>query len=114
MCVAFDGRRRAQGQTECQGVLKITTVRENAESLRLNLFGQFTAEYVPELEKALSAESTHAGKLAVDLSKVTFVDRDAMLFLCGAISRSVSIENIPPYVMRWIEQEGRCGSAHCE
>jgi len=93
-------------------VLKITTVREASKSLRVCLCGQFTGEYVPELEKAMSAESADVAKVALDLSNVTFVDREAMVFLCGAKSRNVSIENIPSYVIRWIEQEGRCGSSH--
>ena len=93
-------------------MLKITTVREDHKSLRVQLCGQFTGEYVPELEKTMYAENADVGKLALDLSNVTFVDRDAMMFLCGARSRNVSIENIPSYVMRWIEQEGRCGSSH--
>jgi anti-anti-sigma regulatory factor len=76
------------------------------------LCGQLTGEYVPELEKALSNDGMEAGKIALDLSSVTFVDREAMEFLCGARSRKVSIENIPSYVIRWIEQEGRCGSSH--
>ena len=92
-------------------MLKITTVRESPQSLRVHLCGQFTGEYVPELEKALSAETTDVGKLALDLSNVTFVDREAMMFLCGARSRNVVIENIPSYVIRWIEVEGRCGSS---
>jgi len=41
---------------------------------------------------------------------VTFVDRKAMEFLCGVKSR-VIIENVPSYVLRWIEQEFRCGSS---
>jgi ABC-type transporter Mla MlaB component len=92
-------------------VLKITTVRDNPESLRVCLCGQFTSEYVPELEKALSGENIDSGKVALDLSNVTFVDRAAMVFLCGAKSRNVAIENIPSYVIRWIEQEGRCGGS---
>ena len=91
-------------------MLKITTVRENPESLRVCLCGQFTSEYVPELEKALSGQ-TDSEKIALDLANVTFVDRVAMVFLCGAKSRNVAIENIPSYVTRWIEQEGRCGGA---
>jgi len=71
------------------------------------LCGQLTGEYVPELEKLLHAED--CDKIAVEMSNVTFVDRQAMVFLCGLKSR-VSFENIPSYVMRWIEQEGRCGS----
>jgi hypothetical protein len=90
-------------------VLKITTVREAPKTLRVHLCGQFTGEYVPELEKVLSAEGAESGAVALDLSNVTFVDREAMVFLCGAKSRAVSIENIPSYVTRWIEQEGRCG-----
>ena len=94
-------------------MLKITTVRET-ESLRVHLCGQFTGEYVPELQKALSTENVEPGKIALDLSNVTFVDREAMVFLCGAKSRNVAIENIPSYVIRWIEQEYRCGSSHSE
>jgi ABC-type transporter Mla MlaB component len=96
-------------------VLKITTIRENDKSLRVQLCGQFTREYVPELEKALAPENPETGKVALDLSNVTFVDRDAMVFLCSARSRNVAIENIPSYVTRWIEQENRCGgSSHRE
>ena len=95
-------------------MLKITTVRETPESLKVSLCGQFTGEYVPELQKALSPENAPAEKIALDLSNVTFVDREAMVFLCGAKSRNVAIENIPSYVTRWIEQEGRCGSSHSE
>jgi hypothetical protein len=93
-------------------VLKITTIRENDKSLRVHLCGQFTCEYVAELEKALAPEDP--GKVALDLSNVTFVDRDAMVFLCSARSRNVAIENIPSYVIRWIEQENRCGSSQRE
>lgn len=93
-------------------MLKITTNRENPKSLRVHLCGQFTGEYVPELEKALSSGDTDPGKIALDLSNVTFVDREAMVFLCGAKSRNVAIENIPSYVIKWIEQEGRCGPSH--
>jgi anti-anti-sigma regulatory factor len=92
-------------------VLKITTIREDSTSLRVRLCGQFTGEYVPELERTLSTENTEPGKIALDLSNVTFVDREAMVFLCGAKSRNVVIENIPSYVTRWIEQEGRCGGS---
>jgi hypothetical protein len=97
---------------ECEIVLKITTVRPNPKTLKVSLCGQFTGEYVPELQKALSSEDVETDKIALDLANVTFVDREAMVFLCGARSRNVAIENIPSYVTRWIEQEGRCGPSH--
>ena len=91
-------------------MLKITTTREE-KSVTLHLCGQLTGEYVGELQKALDVGETQ--KIAMDLSNVTFVDREAMMFLCGVKSR-VSFENIPAYVTRWIEQEFRCGSTYRE
>ena len=92
-------------------MLKITTTKKETQSLTVHLCGQLTGEYVPELEKVLSAGT--APQIALDMSNVTFVDRKAMEFLCGVKDR-ISIENIPSYVMRWIEQEYRCGSSHRE
>ena len=92
-------------------MLKITTIREDEKSLKVCLCGQFTGEYVPELQKALYPENIDTENVALDLSNVTFVDREAMVFLCGAKSKNVAIQNIPSYVTRWIEQEGRCGSS---
>ncbi len=108
--MTYDGGTRALHIVRSQEtVLKITSVRENDKSLRVHLCGQFTREYVAELEKALTDEGAGNRKIALDLSNVTFVDREAMVFLCGARSRNVAIENIPSYVTRWIEQELRCG-----
>jgi len=106
-----DGRLRAMlFSGSIESVLKITTTKDNNESSRVRLCGQLTAEYVPELEQALAQAGIDNEKVALDLLNVTFVDRDAMVFLCGVRSRNIPIENIPSYVMRWIEQERRCGS----
>ncbi len=91
-------------------MLKITPIRENQKSLRLRLCGQFTKEYVPELERTLAEENTQKQTVALDLSNVTFVDRDAMVFLCSAKARKIAVENCPSYVIRWIQQERLCGS----
>jgi len=91
-------------------MLRITTIREDEKHCRLKVCGQFTAEYVSEIEKALNEDTAHERVVAVDLTGVTLVDREAMKFLCDAHSRSVAIENIPPYVQRWIQQERACSS----
>jgi ABC-type transporter Mla MlaB component len=95
-------------------VVKIIVSHEDPESLRVELYGQLTSEYLSELEKALTADGTDSRRIKLDLSKVAFVDRAGMKFLCGAKSRNIASENIPSYVLRWIEQEGRCGSAHSD
>ena len=92
-------------------MLKITTTQDENNSVTLHLTGQLTGEYVAELQKALNAGQTQ--KIALDLSSVTFVDREAMMFLCG-VKSGISIESIPSYVVRWIEQEFRCRASHPE
>jgi ABC-type transporter Mla MlaB component len=77
----------------------------------VRLCGQFTKEYVEELERTLTHESALAQSIAIDLTNVSFVDREAMVFLCSAKSRNIAIENCPSYVIRWIKQENLCGSA---
>ena len=65
-------------------MLKITTTRENDETVRVQLRGQFAREYVVELEQAIFAGVSPAQNVALDLANVTFVDREAMGFLCSA------------------------------
>jgi ABC-type transporter Mla MlaB component len=94
-------------------VLKITPTRENEKSLKVRLCGQLTKEYLPEVERTLTGEGTEAQTVALDLANVTFVDRDAMVFLCSVKARNIAVENCPSYVIRWIRQERLCGnSAH--
>jgi anti-anti-sigma regulatory factor len=86
-------------------VFKITTNNEDPESIKVNLCGRFTAEYVPEVEKVLSGTGTRLKKLTLDLSAVTLVDRTAIMFLCAARSKNIVIQNAPSYVGYWMEQE---------
>ena len=86
-------------------MLKITQDGEIPEIVRLRLYGRFTGEYVPEVEKALVQNGNKSKKCALDLTNVTFVDRAAMEFLRAAQSRKIKLENLPAYVKRWIQQE---------
>ena len=90
-------------------MLKIITVEGNSSS-RIELHGQFTGEYVAEVERALSGQGTNHRKMVLELENVTFVDREAMKFLWGAKSRDIAVENLPSYVKRWIEQVERRGA----
>jgi ABC-type transporter Mla MlaB component len=92
-------------------VMKITPVRVDPKSLKVCLCGQFTKEYVPELERTLAGEGAEGQTIALDLANVTFVDREAMVFLCSAKSKNIAIENCPSYVVRWIQQERLCGGS---
>jgi len=93
-------------------MVKITPNRENGNYFKLRLCGQLTKEYVPEVERLLAGEAA-SQTISIDLANVTFVDREAMVFLCSVKARNIAIENCPSYVIRWNQQEGLCsGSDH--
>jgi hypothetical protein len=92
-------------------VLKISPTRESEKSFRIRLCGELTKEYLPEVERLLASEGLAPESTSLDLANVTFVDREAMVFLCSAKSRNIAIENCPSYVIRWIKQEGLCSSS---
>ena len=95
-------------------MFKITTDNGNPKCTTVNLCGRFTAEYVPEVEKLLSPTGTRRKKLALDLARVTLVDRAAIVFLCGARSKNIAIQNVPVYVGLWMDQEDCQGSLHLD
>jgi hypothetical protein len=92
-------------------MLKITQDGEFPELARVSLYGRFTSEYVPVVEKALIQDGNKSKKCALDLLNVTFVDRPAMEFLRAAQSRKIQLENLPSYVKRWIQQEAGSGAS---
>jgi hypothetical protein len=71
--------------------------------------GQLTKEYLPEIQQLLDVDPTSLETTALNLANVTFVDREAMVFLCSAKAKNISIENCPSYVTRWMQQERFCG-----
>jgi hypothetical protein len=91
-------------------VLRITPTREGEKSLHVRLCGQFTKDYLPEVQRLLD-EDTGSHNISLDLANVTFVDREVMVFLCSAKSKNIHIENCPSYVIRWIQQERLCGGS---
>jgi anti-anti-sigma regulatory factor len=92
-------------------MLKITRDDESVGTLTVNLCGRFTSEYIPEVKKALSPNRHKTQRLALDLTSVTFVDRQAMEFLTAAKSRNINIDHLPSYVARWMQQEAANGSS---
>ena len=92
-------------------MLKISPTREGEKSFKVRLCGELTKEYLPEVERLLAAESATSETMSIDLANVTFVDREAMIFLCSAKAKNIAIENCPSYVIRWIQQERLCSSS---
>src|SRR5271165_4695002 len=79
--------------------------------------GRIEAEDLAELQRLFDLESA-ACQLVLDLKDVTLADRDAVNFLKHCEENRIRLENCPPYVRDWIDQEkatqpskkGRCTS----
>ena len=89
-------------------MLKITTTRSEKDSLTVYLWGDLMDEYIPELQTILNPDT--APQIILDMSHVLCVSRSAMEYLCSVKSRIV-VQNIPSWLLLWIEQEFRCGSS---
>ena len=68
------------------------------------LSGRIEAEYLPELRRLVEGEDGRR-PLALDLSEVKLVDRDAVRFLAECEAAGATLENCPGYVREWIARE---------
>lgn len=68
------------------------------------LSGRIEIEDVAELQRLLALELADHN-LALDLTDVTLVDREAVKFLVHCDADSIELENCPPYIREWIQRE---------
>jgi len=68
------------------------------------LSGRIEIEDVAELQRLLALELGDRN-VALDLTDVTLVDREAVKFLAHCEADSIALENCPPYVREWIQRE---------
>ena len=68
------------------------------------LSGRIGSEDLDELRKLLELEGA-GSRIALDLKDVTLMDRDAIKFLTDCEANTITLENCPVYVRKWIGQE---------
>ena len=68
------------------------------------LSGRIEAEDIDELRRLLELEGA-GSRIALDLKDVTLMDRDAIKFLTDCEANTITLENCPVYVRKWIGQE---------
>jgi anti-anti-sigma regulatory factor len=75
------------------------------ERVILHLAGRIRGDQVRELRTLLESE-VPGTSLALDLSEVKLVDRDAVRFLAQRQAEGTSLINCPAFIREWILQEG--------
>jgi len=74
-----------------------------ADTVVFVLSGDLNIEHATRLRELLANEVT--GRVTLDLSDITLVDRAAVRFLAAAEADGIRLINCPDYVCRWIAAE---------
>ena len=70
----------------------------------LRVCGRIRPEHVRTLQEMIGRES---GRVALDLTEVTLVGRDAVKFLAACELKGVELRNCPAFLREWIAHEER-------
>ncbi len=67
----------------------------------LALTGSVSEDVLPEIHRLIDAD----GRVALDLSEVTLMDRTAARFFAEQVRRGIELVDCPLYLRRWILRE---------
>ncbi len=68
----------------------------------LRVCGRIRAEHVRTLKELIRRKS---GAVALDLTEVTLVAREAVTFLAACELKSIEVRNCPAFLREWIDKE---------
>ena len=71
------------------------------QGIVLRISGRIAAEDLDVLRAAL----TDGGVVALDLTEVELVDRDAVMLLTVSEAQGVELRNCPTYIRAWVTRE---------
>lgn len=87
-------------------MLRIERVYVQNGELALRLAGKVTGPWCDELERIASAALESGVRLSVDLSDVSFVDRNGVAVLNALTSRYVTLVNCSSFVTELLKVRG--------
>lgn len=71
------------------------------QGIVLRISGRIAAEDIDVLRAAL----TDGGVVALDLTEVELVDRDAVMLLSLSEAQGMALRNCPTYIREWVTRE---------
>ena len=85
-------------------MLKITTTVAEDGRLTIAISGWVTKEGCTVIDQILKDAQDQPREIAIDLARVTLLERPAVEYLAQLQSRKIVLVNVPSYVNRWIEE----------
>ena len=83
---------------------KIERVETGEGPVVLRVCGHIQVEHISTVAELIGGEG---GRVALDLTEVTLVDRDAVTLLAITERRGVELRNCPAFLREWIANEQR-------
>ena len=77
----------------------------------LRVSGCIDAAHIEVLCELMEKEQTTKGGLAIDLTEVTLVSREAVEAFALAEANGIELRNCPAYIREWVSREKECGTA---
>lgn len=88
-------------------MLRIEVHRPEPSLVSVSLAGDFCSSAVAEIAQLIDEARRTGDRVAIDLSAVCRVDRDAVQFLALRAGRDADLVGCPGYVREWIRCESR-------
>jgi anti-anti-sigma regulatory factor len=86
-------------------MLKIESKPEATGAVRLALAGRMHANSLGDLRRAIDRARRKRGRVELDLSEITLVDRASLDFLMQQSKDEIELINCPAYLAPWIARE---------
>ena len=83
---------------------RIERVRTPEGVVVLRMSGRIDCTDVATLRELMETEKTRKGELAIDLTEVTLVSREAVDALAVAEANGIELRNCPSYVREWVSR----------
>ena len=81
---------------------KIERTVEGENFVVLRVSGRIQGENVDTLREVIEQEN---GRLALDLTEITHVDREAVRLLAVSEANGIELRNCPAYIREWVAKE---------
>lgn len=85
-------------------MFSVMTSSNSASGLTLALIGSVSADVLPEIDRLVD-DGRRQGRVKLDLSEVTLMDRRAARFFAEQLGRGVELVDCPKYLRHWITRE---------
>ena len=84
---------------------KIERLATSEGTAMFRVSGHIQSEHVGTIEELIAREG---GKIALDLTEIMLVDRDAVSYLAVCELKGIELRNCPPFLREWISKEQSC------